>query len=99
MKKLAILLLTVFTISTAVVCGCGGTKGNGNKVVEQDVESVQLQQIDAEQNDEIEEEKPDEHKKPECPDCKKRDGECPAPCKPHKRPDKKMPRPKHAYNR
>lgn len=88
MKKLAIFLLTVFTMGTAVVCGCGSAKQDKAFKEKIDTENVQIRTLEE-----------DEQTEPECPDCKKRDDECPAPRKPHKRHDKRMPRPKSAYRK
>ena len=94
MKKLIILLLTVFTIGTAVACGCGGEKTNShdNKNNEEPVRIQEIEEVEQDGQDERD-------KKPECPDKGKRDGELPTPRKPHKWPHKKHPHPKHSYRR
>lgn len=91
MKKLAVLILTVFTMATVVVCGCGESKKTVSFDNNAKTERVQIQEIE-----EIQE---GEQVKPECPDCEKRDGECPAPRKPHKRHDRKLPQPKPAQSK
>ena len=93
MKRLAILLLTIFTMATAVACGCGDSKKNSSFDDTTVADSVQLQTVEEALVDENEQEKP------ECPDCKKHDGECPTPRKPHRRHDKKTPRPRPAYRK
>lgn len=92
MKKLAIFLLTVFTMTTAAVCGCDSAKASSydDKVV---TESAQIETIEEGQTE------------PECPDGE--DGKCPnakddgrpAPRRPHKRHNKKLPRPESAYRK
>lgn len=79
MKRLAILLLTVFTIGTATVSGCGSQKSNSNYEDKVQTESIQIRKVEAE----------DDEAKPECPD-----GECPKPRKSPKRHNKRLPRPK-----
>ena len=88
MKKLAILILTVFTMATVVVCGCGDTKKAISFDDNAKTESVQIQEVEE-----------DIQVKPECPDCEKRDGEHPAPRKPHKRHDRNLPQPKATQSR
>lgn len=90
MKKLAVLILTVFTMATVVVCGCGEPKKTVSFDDNAKTESVQIRKIEEIQEDEL---------KPECPDIEKRDGECPAPRKPHKRHDRKLPEPKSSQSR
>ena len=85
MKKLAVLILTVFTMATVVVCGCGESKKAVSFDDNAKTEKVQIQE--------------DEQVKPECPDGKKRDGECPAPRRPHKRHDRKLPDPKSSQSK
>ena len=89
MKKLTLILLTICTLATTLVCGCGSVKANGFDE-KADAENTQIQTIDTEQN---------EPECPECPDDKKRDGECPTPRKPHKRHEKILPRPKYVYKK
>ena len=84
MKKLAIFLLTVFTMGTAVACGCGKTSSNGSDKI--DVESIRIQPI--EDNTDCEQF-----------DCERYDGECPKPRMPHKKHEKKLPRPESAYRK
>ena len=98
MKKLAIFLLTVFTIGAASLCGCNNTmktKGFDGKI---DTESVQIQAINE-----------DEQPSPQCPDgeCpdeklpndEEKDSKCPLPRKPHKRHGKHLPHPKPTFKR
>ena len=87
MKKLAALLLSVFTIGTAGLCGCAETS-DINKL-ENDTE-IQMQETEEQNNDDC----------PKCREGEKRDGEeHPTPRRPHIRPhiapDKKTPNPKH----
>ena len=97
MKKLVILLLTVFTIGTAAACGCGGEKTNSHDD-KNNGEPVRIQEIEG--IEEVEQDGQDDgDKKPECPDKSKRDGEFPTPRKPHRRPYKKHPHPKYVYRR
>ena len=86
MKKLVVFLLTVFTMGTAVVCGCNTakTRDYDDKI---DTESVQIEVTE------------DEQTEPECPHEEKQDGECPEPRKPHKKHGKKLPRPESAYRK
>lgn len=91
MKRLAILLLTVFTIGAATVSGCGSQKSNSNYEDKVQMESIQIRKVEAEDNE----------AKPDCPDgecpggeCP--DGECPKPRKSYKRHNKRLPRPKTA---
>lgn len=91
MKKLVILLLSIFTIGTVAVCGCDGAKTysqDGNT----DVESVQIETAEEKQPDS--EESDDIKKYDKCPD-----GECLHPRRPHIRPNKRLPRPKSAYRK
>lgn len=88
MKRLAILLLTVFTIGAAAVCGCDGTQKNNDTVSKIDTESVQIRTMDEDNN-----------KTDECPDKDGHDGKCPTPRKPHRRHKKRMPRPKSVYRK
>lgn len=86
MKKLAAFLLTIFTLSTAAVCGCAEPNADVRKIKEPNVS--------------IETTEDDEQQCPECPDGEKRDnGQCPTPRRPHKRHGKKLPRPKPAYTK
>ena len=88
MKRLAVLLLSVFTIGTIAACGCNTAEKNNDLEEKINTEIVQIHEPDE-----------DKQTKPECPDCKKHDGDFPAPRRPHKRPDKKFPRPKYAYRK
>ena len=102
MKKLAILLLTVFTIGTAAACGCGSPKVSNNLYDKIKTESLNVQEIAVEQdeqNEQNEQNERNEQHKPECPDREKRDGEFPAPRRPHRRHGKRIPRPKSAYRK
>ena len=99
MKKLAIFLLTVFTMGTAVACGCSKTSQSSNDKI--GAESVQMQTIDktADNNGFERELFVDECPDGECPKKECPDGECPKPRRPHKRPDKRLPRPESAYRK
>ena len=100
MKKLAILLLTVFTVATAAACGCADTKKDSSFEDVKGTESIQLQaDEETEKIEQDEQTKQDEQIKPECPDCKKRDGECPIPRKPHIRPHNKTPHPRPSHRK
>ena len=92
MKKLVILLLSVFTIGTVAVCGCNSASANSGSLYKDEMNTAQLQTVE-------EFVKEYDGEKPECPDCDERDGEYPKPCKPHKRHNKKLPRPKPAYRK
>lgn len=92
MKRLAVLLLTIFTIGTVAVCGCADTQKSSSDEIRAD--DIFVQRIE-----EVEEDQEGEQDNPECPDCKERDGECPTPRRPHKRHNKRLPRPKSAYRK
>ena len=90
MKRLVILILTVFTIGAVTVCGCDGTKSHKNNI-KIDTENVQIDTIeekpDPEESDNTEQDE-------KCPD-----GECPHTRRPHKRHDKRLPRPKPTHRK
>lgn len=86
MKKSVILLLTIFTISATALCGCADMKENSNYDDKVNTENVQLREV----------EENDGQDTPECPE---EDGECPQPRMPHKKHNKKLPRPKPAYHK
>lgn len=91
MKKLAILLLFVFTVVMSVACGCDGTKSSnrGSKI---EVESVQTEALEEDHSDPKNPDGPEKGEK--CPD-----GKCPRPHRPHIGHHKRLPRPKSAYRK
>ena len=86
MKRLVILLLTVFTIGAVTVCGCNDTKKNNDTVDKVNTESVQLRTIGE-----------DENNAEERPDVEEHDEKLPIPRRPHRKHHKRLPRPKSAY--
>ena len=97
MKKSALFMLTIFTMGTAVICGCGSTKASS---YDNQVSSEYVQFRTDDEGEETEPECPDNgDNHGECPKKKKRDGECPIPRRPHKRHNKKLPQPESAYRK
>ncbi|MDE7440273.1 MAG: hypothetical protein K2N23_07190 [Clostridia bacterium] len=97
MKKLAILLLTIFTIGTTALCGCGTAKENGN--FENNAKNMEnIQTLGDEENGSQDRECPECPDKPEFPDREKHGGKRPHPHphRPHLHPDEKLPQPKTA---
>ena len=99
MKKIVILLLTVFTIALAAACGCGSSKVSNSYDGKQDEQSVHIQEVEIAENEENEQDGQKEPQKPECPDKEKRDGKFPAPRKPHRRHDGKIPHHKPEFRK
>lgn len=90
MKKLAIILISIFTVTTVTLCGCSGMQENGKLDDKaKNIENVQIQEDDSNEN------KPETPEKPEFPDKDKRDGKLPHPHphRPHLHPGEKLPRP------
>ena len=97
MKKIVLFVLTVFTMGTAVIGGCGNEKtiSYDNKL---DSETLQIRTV--EESEPTEPECPDDKNNDgECPNKKKRDGKCPKSRRPHKRRNEKLPRPESAYRK
>ena len=94
MKKFVILLLTIFTMSAAVLFGCSDENENSNfnKKIE-NINNIQT----SESEDNNEQDCPECQDKPEFPNGEKRDGKKPQPHphRPHLHPDDKLPTPKH----
>ena len=89
MKRLVILLLTVFTIGAVTVCGCDDNKKNNDSFGKINTENVQIRTSDEN----------DENQKDICPDMDEHDGKCPIPRRPHRGHHKRLPRPKSAYRK
>lgn len=92
MKKFAILLLSVFTVCSAAICGCAETNENSkNEDKTKNIENIQIQEDDSGDKQET----PEVPEKPEFPDGDKRGNKIPHPHphRPHIIPGDKLPRP------
>lgn len=81
MKKLTILVLSIFTLSAAALLGCSGNKTNSLQPMEELTSKVQT--AENSENTDTDNEKPD------CPDC---ENDKPAPRRSCKRNRKRPPR-------
>ena len=90
MKKLAILLLSVFTVVTAFACGCNDKKAY---TLDSNIEPESVK-IETTEEEPDAEDQNSVQQGAKCPD-----GECPHPRRPHKKHHKRLPRPKPAYKK
>lgn len=99
MKKSVILLLAIFTIGAAAACGCGSSKINDVYDGNQDEQNVLIQEIESTEVEENEQDEQIEPQKPDCHDKEKRNGEFPAPRRPHRGHDGKIPHHKPKFKK
>ena len=99
MKKSVLILLTLLTIGTVTVCGCGNTMKNDGFNTRIDTNGMQIQSIDEDEqpNPECPDGECPGDECPECPDGDEHDRKFPTPRKPHKRHNKKLPHSKSVH--